>query len=173
MKDTNMLFTEPEDSILENVRKGYGLGEFHTDTELTIIQFKLDEGAFEPTRAHSTDAGIDIRAKDAAVIEPNSSSVFHTGVHVKLPSGTAGLFVSKSGLNVKHGITSTGLIDEGYDGELVAKLYNHTDVPYIVSAGDKITQLVIIPIVYPEISIVNELNQDSERGDDGFGSSGR
>lgn len=137
------------------------------------ILFELDEGAFEPTRAHSTDAGIDIRAKEDCVIDANGSGIFHTGVHVKLPKGTAGLFVSKSGLNVKHGLTSTGLIDEGYNGELVAKLYNHTNVPYEVKAGDKITQLVVIPVVYPEIKIVEDLNQFSERGNDGFGSSGR
>lgn len=137
------------------------------------MKIKLDEGAYMPERAHKTDAGMDIRANEFGYIAPNSSHVFHTGVHIKLPEGTAGLFVSKSGLNVKHNITSTGLIDEGYDGELIVKLYNHSpDESYIVYKGDKITQLVIIPVMYEPIEIVDDLEQVSDRGSAGFGSTG-
>lgn len=136
---------------------------------------KLDEGAFTPTRAHETDAGIDIRSRETHVVPANGSAVFRTGVHVQLPPHTAGLLVSKSGLNVMAGITSTGLIDEGYTGEIVVKLYNHSMRPYTIEAGDKISQLVIIPVVRTSIDIVDDFGdgEKTERGTDGFGSSGR
>ncbi len=137
------------------------------------MYIKLDSGAYEPIRAHKTDAGMDIRAKDTQIVPARDSAVFHTGVHVKLPEGTAGILMSKSGLNVKHDITSTGLIDEGYDGEIVVKLYNHGGYDYRVNAGDKISQLVIISVLYEDIVIVDELEQNSERGSDGFGSTGK
>ena len=82
------------------------------------------------------------------------------------------MLISKSGLNVKHSITSTGLIDEGYDGEIVVKLYNHGDDQYTIHTGDKISQLMVIPVIYPQIKQVEDLNQKSERGSSGFGSSG-
>ena len=126
-----------------------------------------------PVRAHETDAGLDLRAKEGQIIPSKESAVFKTGVHVKLPKGTAGVIISKSGLNVKHDITSTGLIDEGYDGEIVVKLINHGGYDYMVEAGDKISQLVIVPVLYEPIEVVDDLEQDSDRGSAGFGSTGR
>ena len=82
------------------------------------------------------------------------------------------LLKSKSGLNVKHDITSEGVIDVGYTGSIVVKLYNHGIKPYSVKRGDKITQLVIMPIICPSIEIVEDL-QETERGNGGFGSTGR
>lgn len=137
------------------------------------LQVYLDEGAYPPVRAHKTDAGLDIRSKDEQIIPAKESAIFHTGVHVRLPRGTAGVLISKSGLNVKHDITSTGLIDETYSGEIVIKLYNHGGYDYKVNAGDKISQLVILPVMTPEIDIVGELWAETERGSDGFGSSGK
>lgn len=145
--------------------------EHNPEGELLLI--KLDKGAYAPIRAHKTDAGLDIRAKTAQIVPAKESAVFPTGVHVKLPMGCCGLLVSKSGLNVKHDITSTGLIDEGYDGEIVVKLINHGGYDYKVEAGDKISQLVILPCLYPEAVYVADLMQDTERGSSGFGSSGR
>lgn len=136
------------------------------------MKIKLDKGAYLPIRAHRTDAGLDIRATHDETIQPQGSAVFCTGVHVQLPEGTAGILVSKSGLNTKHNITSTGLIDEGYTGEIVVKLYNHGQDAYEVKAGDKISQLIIVPVLYETVELVSELD-DSERGNRGFGSSGR
>lgn len=136
------------------------------------MRIKLDEGAKVPTRAHSTDAGMDLYARETKAIPPRGSECFDTGVHIELPPGTVGMLKSKSGLNVKHGITSEGVIDVGYTGSIMAKLYNNTDKEYVVSAGDKITQLVILPIITPDIEIVDKLDA-TERGDNGFGSSGR
>ena len=138
----------------------------------TLLQIVLDKDAYLPIRAHETDAGLDLRARETQIVAAWSSAVFHTGVHVQLPQGTAGVLISKSGLNVNHDLTSTGLIDEGYTGEIVVKLYNHSDEDYTVQAGDKISQLVIIPVYKPVVQIVDNL-QTSARGDNGFGSSGR
>jgi dUTP pyrophosphatase len=137
------------------------------------MKIKLDEGAFEPTRAHNTDAGLDLRAMEGQIVPARESAVFHTGVHVKLPEGTAGVLISKSGLNTKHDITSTGLIDEGFDGEILVKLYNHGGYDYEVKAGDKISQMMLVPVLYEDIEIVDDLEQHSERGSNGYGSSGR
>ena len=137
------------------------------------MKVMLDPGAFVPFRAHETDAGLDIRAMDGGTVEPGEGRVFRTGVHVQLPEGTCGLLVSKSGLNVKHGITSTGLIDEGYTGEILVKLYNHSPLPYAVSAGDKISQLVILPVLRVPLVITEALDEGTERGNQGFGSSGK
>ena len=133
----------------------------------------VEKGAYVPERAHKTDAGLDIKSKETRFVLSHSSAIFHTGLHVQLPHGTAGLLVSKSGLNVNHGITSTGLIDEGYTGEILVKLYNNSDKHYKVHAGDKISQLVVIPVLYEDIHIMDSLDENTERGAQGFGSSGK
>ena len=132
----------------------------------------LDPGAFPPTRAHATDAGLDIRSPRKALLRAHDSLVIRSGVHVELPPETAGLLVSKSGLMTNHDITSTGLIDEGYDGEIVVKLFNHGDEDYQIRVGDKISQLVVIPVMYPEVVIVPHLVNGGPRGSSGFGSTG-
>lgn len=136
------------------------------------MKVMLDEGAFLPTRAHSTDAGMDLYAMESQIVPAKESAIFDTGVHIELPTGTVGMLKSKSGLNVKHGITSEGVIDVGYTGSIVAKLYNHSGKDYLVNKGDKITQLVIMPILTPDLEIVDSL-EDTERGTGGFGSTGR
>lgn len=85
---------------------------------------------------------------------------------------TVGFLKSKSGLNVKYGITSEGVIDVGYTGSIMVKLYNHSDKPYRVRKGDKISQLVILPCLLPELEVVDSL-EETERGTGGFGSTGR
>lgn len=136
------------------------------------MEIMLDAGAYMPSRAHGTDAGLDLRTPKAATVPAYGSAVVDTGVHVALPHGCAGLLVSKSGLNVKHDITSTGLIDDGYTGSIVVKLYNDGREAYKFEAGDKITQLVVIPVACEPLEHVSEFNA-TERGDDGFGSTGR
>jgi len=136
------------------------------------MKIKLDPGAHMPTRAHGHDAGLDLYAMEGQTIPAGGSAVFFTGVHVGIPRGYAGFLKSKSGLNVKHGIRSEGVIDCGYTGGIVVKLYNHGAEDYEVKPGDKITQLVILPILTPELEMVNDLDE-TERGAGGFGSSGR
>lgn len=136
------------------------------------MKVMLGHMAIMPTRAHETDAGLDLYAREAQIVPAKESAIFDTGVHVELPKGTAGLLVSKSGLNVNRDITSTGLIDEGYTGSIKVKLYNHGGYDYRVEAGDKISQLVILSVVKPDLELADEL-EETERGDGGFGSSGR
>lgn len=136
------------------------------------MKIKLDPGAIQPTRAHDTDAGLDLYSLEDRIIEAKGDAIFKTGVHIQLPKGYAGLLVSKSGLNVKHGITSTGLIDEGYSGEITVKLYNHGGRDYTIRKGEKISQLVILPVRYEPVEIVDEIDS-GERGDAGFGSTGK
>lgn len=136
------------------------------------MKIKLDENAFMPTRAYETDAGLDVYSPIEAVVPARGSVCIDTGVHIELPKNTTGFLKSKSGLNVKHGITSEGVIDVGYTGSIAVKLYNHTDKDYLVRLGDKISQLVILPILTPQLEFVNEL-ESTERGDGGFGSTGR
>lgn len=151
------------------------------------MRIKLDDGAFMPERAHDSDAGLDLKSREDKVVPAGGSACFDTGVHIQLPvldasmmdcderwveCVSAGFLKSKSGLNVKHNITSDGVIDMGYTGSIVVKLYNHGTEDYEVHRGDKISQLVIIPVLTPEIKAVDEL-EDTDRGSNGFGSTGR
>lgn len=140
--------------------------------ETIIMKVVLDDKAKMPTRAHETDAGLDLYAIEDAVIPARSSRVFDTGVHVQLPENTAGFIKSKSGLNVKHGILADGTIDEGYTGSIRVKLYNNSDKDYKVSAGDKITQLVVVPVKYVGVELADRL-EETDRNEDGFGSTGK
>lgn len=137
------------------------------------MKIKLDPGAYMPERAHSTDAGLDLKCKEDTMMWPESSATFDTGVHIELPPGYYGKIESKSGLNVKYDIVSCGgTIDEGYTGSIVVKLYNFGHRDHLFKAGDKIAQLVIMPYIAPELELVSHLDE-TERGDSGFGSTGR
>ena len=136
------------------------------------MKIKLEPWAFEPTRAHETDAGLDLMADTEIVLGPRDSVVVDTGVHVQLPPGTCGILVSKSGLYIKHGITSTGLIDEGYTGSIIVGLHNQSRHEVRIRRGDKISQLVVVPCLYEPVEIVDQIS-GGERGDQGFGSTGR
>lgn len=136
------------------------------------MDIMLDNGAYMPSRGYKTDAGLDLRTPKAVTVPAHGSATVDTGVHVALPRGCAGLLVSKSGLNVKRDITSTGLIDEGYTGSIVVKLYNHGEGDRVFEAGDRITQLVVVPVIREHLEQVSAFNP-SERGDNGFGSTGR
>jgi len=137
-----------------------------------MIKVSLDDGAYLPKQAHDTDAGYDLRSRIEAVVPKGGSAIFDTGVRMEIPKGYCGLLVSKSGLNVNHGITSTGLIDQGYTGSICVKIYNHSDKAYAVHRGDKISQLVLIPVLHEPVEIVDSLGE-TERGSGGFGSTGR
>ena len=136
------------------------------------LKVKLDKDSIMPNKAHKEDAGFDLFSRDTVTINPNSSQVFDTGVHIQIPYGYVGFLKSKSGLNVKYNLTSEGVIDAGYTGSICVKMYNHGDSYYMVHKGDKITQLVILPI--PEVSLIETETLDaSDRGDNGFGSTGK
>lgn len=137
------------------------------------MKVMLDEGAYLPTRAYPTDAGLDLRAKERVKIWPGMSATIDTGVHIELPHGYYGKIESKSGLNVNHDIVSCGgTIDEPYRGSIVVKLYNFGSEVYTFEPGDKVAQIVIQPYIAPELEIVDALSETG-RGSDGFGSTGR
>ena len=136
------------------------------------MRVKLESYGIMPERAHDTDAGLDIKSPVRVGVIPGGSAIVKTGIRIELPKGTVGMLKSKSGLNVRDGILSEGVIDEGYTGEIIVKLYNQGSDCVVFDRGDKITQLVILPVVYPELELVNELD-NTERGNGGFGSTGR
>ena len=146
------------------------------------MKIMLDEGAILPTRAHPWDAGLDLYTPRIEWVPGCYVTVdgdvgagevtIDTGVHMEIPEGYVGFIKSKSGLNVKHGLTAEGVIDAHYTGTIKVKLYNHTPIEYHFDAGDKIAQLVILKCELPELEIVDHL-EETDRGDGGFGSTGR
>lgn len=137
------------------------------------MKVKLEKGAYMPERAHAQDAGLDIRTPSPVHIPRGGYAIVNTGVHVELPQGTCGILKSKSGLSALFCLhTVDGVIDEGYTGEIVAKLHNGGSGDIYLDAGDKVTQLVIVPVLKPVLQLVDEL-EETERGTAGFGSTGR
>jgi dUTP pyrophosphatase len=145
-----------------------------TPVELRIA--RLSEGAVLPTRAHDGDAGLDLYASEAAHIGPGERWGLGTGIAVEIPTEHAGLLLPRSGLAREHGIAlvnSPGLIDSGYRGEVRVLLLNTDPAEtFMVDVGDRIAQLVLVPVALAQPVEVNAL-ADSARGDGGFGSSGR
>ena len=138
------------------------------------MRIVLDKGAYMPKRAHDLDAGLDLMSPIDTYVPAGGSVVIDTGVHVEIPEGYVGFLKSKSGLNVKHGITSEGVVDAGYQGSIHVKLYNHSlGGGYMIEKRDKISQLVILPVLLEELEQVDHFDTETERGTGGFGSTGR
>lgn len=136
------------------------------------MKIKLDYMAFLPERAHATDAGYDLRTPINFTLFAHDFVVIDTGVHIQLPPGKCAVLTGKSGLYTKHRITSSGLVDEGYTGSIHVGLMNHSDETMTFRRGDKIGQFYITDYCAEPLELVNELDE-SERGDHGFGSTGR
>ena len=138
------------------------------------MKFKvmLDAGAKLPVKAHEEDAGFDIFTPKEVRIREGGSAKIDTGVHIQIPKGYVGFLKSKSGLNVVNGITGEGVIDAGYTGSIVAKLYNNGCDTVKLEAGQKIIQIVFLPIPDVELELTDSF-EVTERGDNGFGSSGK
>lgn len=158
----------------------------------------LSDNATTPTRAYGVSAGLDIYAAETVVIEPQEKILLATDIAVDIPEGYVGLLTSRSGVSSKtHLVVETGKIDAGYNGHMKVNIKNDREywgheiykVPgvngkeirveyatdlnsYVIQKGDKIAQLVIVPIVTPEVNVVEEFASESERGTNGFGSSG-
>ena len=170
--DVQYEYAEKHRQIAELLRKLSHGGKAEMEV-VNKIKVKLDDGAFIPERAHEDDAGLDLKYPDENVtVRVGQSVVIDTGIHVQIPRGYVGMLKSKSGLNVKYGLQNEGVIDAGYTGSIVVKLYNNGQRDILVEHGDKIAQLVILPIITPEIELVDEL-EETERGNAGFGSTGR
>jgi dUTP pyrophosphatase len=137
---------------------------------------KLKDEAVLPTRAHEGDAGLDLYSCEAAHIGPGERWSVGTGVGVEIPDGHAGLVLPRSGIARDHGISlvnSPGLIDSGYRGELRVLLLNNDPAEtFRVERGDRIAQLVLVPIALAT-PVETAVLADSSRAAGGFGSSGR
>ena len=124
-----------------------------------------------PTRAHPTDAGLDLSTPENVVIPARGMNIIDTEIAVEIPDGFFGKMTSKSGLML-YGITTDGTIDSAFRGHIRVVLFNHSDYDYTFNRGEKIAQLVIIPVMIPELEVVTELSK-TDRGTNGFGSSGK
>ena len=135
---------------------------------------RLREDAVLPERAYAGDAGLDLAACERHELGPGKRATVGTGLAVAIPEGYAGFVQPRSGLADRHGITivnAPGLVDSGYRGELRVVLLNtDTREPFVVEAGMRIAQLVVLPVPELELAEVREL-PESERGVRGFGSS--
>lgn len=137
----------------------------------------LHPAARAPRRAHEHDAGVDLSSVEDFTLWPGRRRTVGTGIAIALPAGMAGLVTPRSGLASRHGITvvnAPGLIDPGYRGELRVVLLNTGEAPHAARAGDRIAQLLLVPFVAPDVSVVDELTESPDgRGQLGYGSSGR
>lgn len=135
----------------------------------------IHEDAKMPYRANEGDAGLDIFSIEEIIIPSGESAFIRTGIQMELPKGTEAQIRPRSGLAAKHAVTvlnSPGTIDEGYRGELKIILINHGKQDFVVEKSMRIAQMVIAPVLQVTLEQVNELT-NSERGDGGFGSSGK
>jgi dUTP pyrophosphatase len=135
----------------------------------------LLHGAEPPAYAHAGDAGADLVSADDLTLAPGERAIVGTGVSIALPDGYVALVVPRSGLAANHGITivnTPGTIDAGYRGEIRIILLN-TDAaePYTIAAGDRIAQLLVLPVTRARFIPVERL-PGTERGEGGFGSTG-
>lgn len=133
----------------------------------------LEDGAKVPTKANDSDAGWDLYSTIDTIIPPKQRKTVKTGIALEMPENMAGLVWPRSGLSVKQGIdVLAGVIDSGYRGEIMVCLYNTSDENVSINHGDRIAQ-----IIFQEVPRVVILHQErlgsSQRGDNGFGSSGK
>lgn len=144
---------------------------------LRVPVVRIDPDLPLPAYARPGDAGMDLRAREDVVIPPaGGRALVPCGVAVALPQGYAGFIQPRSGLALRHGVTclnSPGLVDSGYRGELKVLLVNTDPAePYPVARGERIAQFVIQAVEHVELDQVSELD-DSHRGEEGFGHTGR
>lgn len=141
-----------------------------------VVSVVADEEGHVPSYAHSADAGADLRAVHDSSIEPGGVVSVGTGVRVQIPEGFVGLVCPRSGL-AKHGITvanAPGIVDSGYQGEVRVLLYNMKDHIQSVLKGERIAQLVFVPFMKADpFYLVPEFENSTDRGDNGFGSTGK
>ena len=137
---------------------------------------KLDPSVSLPRTAREGDAGLDLAANEDAKVGPGERAMIPTGLAVAIPAGHAGLVLPRSGLASRQGLTlanSPGLIDSGYRGEVTIAVVNLDPVETVeILKGDRIAQLLVVPFAEVEPKETEEL-PGSERGQGGFGSSGR
>ena len=145
---------------------------------LHVKQLKNGRGLPEPNRASPGDAGFDLRAAIpggfVARINPGENQIIPTGFAWAIAEGWCGMVCPRSGLAAKHQITvgnSPGIVDSSYRGEVKVILQNHGETTCEIRRGDRIAQMVVVPVCMNGITMVDDLD-DTDRGDGGFGSTG-
>ncbi len=134
---------------------------------------KLSPDAVLPSYAHSWDAGLDMYANETVTVEPGKIGKIKSGIQVEIPDEYVGLFWDKSGLSMNHGIkVIAGVLDSGYRGEIVFGVLNLSDKSYTFEKGHKVLQMLVQKVKHVDIEEVEELS-DSDRGEKGFGSTGK
>lgn len=125
------------------------------------------------TKSNPLDAGLDIKSAEDITIWPRSRCLIDTGLFLEIPKGCVGLIWSRSGLAAKKGIEAgAGCIDATYRGQVKVLLHNHSDEKYCIKRGERIAQLLTIPVVLANY-VESEALGETERGTGGFGSSGK
>lgn len=133
---------------------------------------KIHPNAKVPSYAYRGDAGMDLYVPENTLIKVGERKTIPLGIAIEIPEGHVGLMFDKSSLSHKHGLKTYGnVIDSGYRGEVHVGIMNHSDKDYELKTGDKIIQMLIMPVFQVEVIEVDELSE-SDRGDGGFGSSG-
>lgn len=133
---------------------------------------KLSPNATLPTRNNPTDAGLDLYAAEDKVISAGKGEMIKTDIAIELPANTVGMICDRSGMGKKGYKVHGGIVDEPYRGSVNVVLWNHTGVEQVILKGERIAQLLVIPVIYPQVEEVDELSS-SDRGEKGFGSSGK
>jgi dUTP pyrophosphatase len=140
---------------------------------LTVKIKRLDKELPLPTHAYVGDAAFDLLSREEVMLEPGERKAIATGLTLEIPQGYVGLVWDKSGIAIKQGLkTLGGVVDSGYRGEVLVGIVNLSPVVYTFKKGDKVAQMIIQKTEEVEIVEVDELS-DTERGEKGFGSSGK
>lgn len=166
------------DAILEKIYKIFdeAVEKYHSYAIELPMTVDIKGGAQVPTYAHETDAAADLYAmEDVALKEHSLGNKIRTGVKIQLPEGWLALIIPRSSMGMKTPLrlsNSIGLIDSGYRGELGVLYDNIGDEPYVINAGDRIAQLLVMPSYRFQAKVVDIL-ADSDRGETGFGDSGK
>jgi dUTP pyrophosphatase len=142
------------------------------DYDVVKVQL-LNDKAQKPKKANEYDAGFDLYSTIDLIIPPHTRKTVSTGIALQMPEGLAGLIWPRSGLSVKHGIdVLAGVIDSGYRGEIMVCLYNTSNENVGINTGDRIAQIIFQEV--PRVTMeVHDTLGSSQRGENGFGSTGK
>jgi dUTP pyrophosphatase len=149
------------------------------DIQLKILDARLGKEFPLPHYATDGSAGLDLRAcvESSLAILPNKAELIPSGIALHIADKSlAAVIIPRSGLGHKHGIilgNTVGLIDSDYQGQIMISCWNRSDKTFTIEPGERIAQLIIVPVVHPDFSIVTEFNNITKRGEGGFGHSGR
>ena len=146
--------------------------------KIKILDERLGRDFPLPSYETAMSAGMDLRAMEDSdfILNPGEVRLVHTGfaMHIADPNVTE-LVVPRSGLGYKHGIVLsnlTGVIDADYQGPLMMPLWNHSNEPFEIKVGDRVAQMLFVPVIHADLQVTNSFDEESERGQKGFGSTG-